>query len=509
MAIFQIWAILKSLGRFLDGRFVSLVLAILALALLKYRSRTSKRMPNGPLGLPFIGYIPFMGRKPYLTFVRLARRYGSIFSVRLGTKLVVVLNGRKAIREAFVTKGQSFAGRPDWVLNRVNQGKGIANQQANQLWRDHRRFVLSVMRSFGEGRTQMENKVTEEVSHFVAELASHDGSPIDMTYLVQLTFSNIICSVCFGQRYKPSNPDFKHLLHMADVFFKHLTSASAVNFFPLLWYIPLRGHLAVREMYTGISEFVSDRVQEHKSSLNHDSPRDLIDIYLSEIAKRDLSDSNNYSKVETGFTEDYIKHVVTDLFLGGTETVNAVVLWSFVCMVMYPDIQTRIQAEINEVVGSDRVPTMADKTHLPFTQATLLELHRRCNVIPCAIPHATTEDVELEDFILPKGTTVMANLYSSHMDPEYWQDPDRFDPTRFLDTNGQLINHESYMPFSIGRRACLGEQLAKCEIFLAFTGVLQRFRLELPKGDPHPSLDGLPGITHLPRTTRLRAVPRK
>ncbi len=81
-------------------------------------------MPDGPLGLPVIGYIPFMGRKPYLTFVRLTRRYGSIFSVRLGTKLVVVLNGRKAIREAFVTKGQAFAGRPDWVLNRVNQGKG-------------------------------------------------------------------------------------------------------------------------------------------------------------------------------------------------------------------------------------------------------------------------------------------------------------------------------------------------------------------------------------------------
>ena len=95
-------------------------------------------------------------------------------------------------------------------------------------------------------------------------------------------------------------------------------------------------------------------------------------------------------------------------------------------------------------------PTLAN-TILVCLQATLLELHRRCNVIPCAIPHATTEDVELEDFILPKGTTVMANLYSSHMDPEYWQEPDRFDPTRFLDTNGQLINHESYMPFSIGK----------------------------------------------------------
>ena len=65
-----------------------------------------------------------MGRKPYLTFVHLAQRYGNVFSVRLGTKLVVVLNGRNAIREAFVTKGLAFSGRPNWVLNRVNQGKG-------------------------------------------------------------------------------------------------------------------------------------------------------------------------------------------------------------------------------------------------------------------------------------------------------------------------------------------------------------------------------------------------
>ncbi|XP_022090540.1 cytochrome P450 2U1-like [Acanthaster planci] len=488
------------------------MLAALAWALLKYKSRGKTRLPNGPIGLPLLGYIPFLGRKPYLTFTRLAQRYGSVFSVQLGAKLLVVLNGRKAIREALVTKSRVFSGRPQWVLNRVNQGKGIANQQANPTWREHRRFVLSVMRSIGEGRTQMENKVAEEVSHLIEEFASHNGDAMNMTYPVQLAFSNVICSVCFGQRFKPTDPDFKRLLHMADVFFSHLTSASAANFIPLLWYLPLPGHRAVREMYTGILDFVSAKVDEHKASLDPDSPRDLIDIYLVEIARRRAGTNPDGSDlpVENGFNEDYIKHVVADLFFGGTETVNAGVLWGFVCMVLYPDVQARVQAEIDEVVGQDRMPTMADRAHLPYTQATLQEINRRCNVIPCAIPHVTTEDVEMNGFILPKGTTVTANLYSAHMDPECWREPERFEPARFLDETGQLIRgHDSYMPFSLGPRACLGEQMAKCEMFLTFTGILQKFRLELAEGIERPTLDGLPGITHAPRPTRIRPIPRK
>ncbi|XP_038071646.1 cytochrome P450 2U1-like [Patiria miniata] len=507
MAVLHSSVILRCLARLLQGSFVSLVLVALAWALLQYNSRGMKRLPHGPTGLPLLGYIPFLGRKPYLTFTRLARRYGSVFSVQLGAKLLVVLNGRKAIREAFVTKSRAFSGRPRWVLNRVNQGKGIANQQANPTWREHRRFVLSVMRSIGEGRTQMENKVAEEVSHLIAEFSSHHGKAMDMTYPVQLAFSNVICSVCFGQRYQPNDPDFKRLLHMADVFFSHLTSASAANFIPLLWYLPLPGHRAVQETYAGILDFVSARVEEHKANLDPDSPRDLIDIYLIEIAKRRAESPD--LPTENGFTEDYVQHVVADLFFGGTETVNAGVLWGFVCMVMYPDIQTRVQEELDEVVGQNRAPTMADRAHLPYTQATLQEINRRCNVIPCAIPHVTTEDVEMNGFILPKGTTVTANLYSAHMDPVYWREPERFDPTRFLDETGTLIKgNDSYMPFSLGPRACLGEQLAKCEMFLTFTGILQKFRLELPEGGAPPTLDGLPGITHAPRATKIRPVPR-
>ncbi|XP_078594429.1 cytochrome P450 2D6-like [Branchiostoma floridae x Branchiostoma japonicum] len=123
--------------------------------------------------------------------------------------------------------------------------------------------------------------------------------------------------------------------------------------------------------------------------------------------------------------------------------------------------------------------------------------------------HATTQEVKVQGYDIPEGTKVLMNLHSLHMDPAYWPDPDRFDPERFLDVEGNVINKpESFMPFGGGRRGCLGDQLARMELFLFFTTLLQSFTFKAPEGAPPPNTDGVLGLMLKPHPFQLCAIPR-
>eukprot|EP00058_Branchiostoma_floridae_P028116 XP_002613607.1 hypothetical protein BRAFLDRAFT_93650 [Branchiostoma floridae] len=142
-------------------------------------------------------------------------------------------------------------------------------------------------------------------------------------------------------------------------------------------------------------------------------------------------------------------------------------------------------------------------------EATVMEVQRVRTTVPMGLPHATTQHVKLGQFDLPAGTQVLTNLYSLHTDPAYWPDPDRFDPDRFLDGEGHVIGKpHSFMPFSGGRRVCLGEQLAKMELILLFCGLMQNFTFKLPEGAPPVSTGGILRISLTPHPHNICAIPR-
>ncbi|KAI8492041.1 cytochrome P450 2 sub U member 1 [Branchiostoma belcheri] len=167
-----------------------------------------------------------------------------------------------------------------------------------------------------------------------------------------------------------------------------------------------------------------------------------------------------------------------------------------------------VQQELDAVVG-ESLPALSHRSQLPYVNACLLEVMRIRTVVPLSVPHAPSETVKVRGYDIPKGTQIIPNLYSLHMDPAYWPDPDRFDPGRFLDAEGNVINKpESFMPFSGGRRACLGEQLARMELFLFFSTLLQSFTFRTPEGAPPPTTDGVFGISLTPHPFKLCAIPR-
>ena len=151
------------------------------------------------------------------------------------------------------------------------------------------------------------------------------------------------------------------------------------------------------------------------------------------------------------FLEKQLQHVIDDLFAAGTETTSTTLSWGLIYMTLNPDIQHRVQAEIDAVLGKGDLPSMSHRTKMPYTEACIAEIQRLGDVVSLGVPHATTEDVTFRGFFIPSGTMILPNMNSVSMDPDLWKTPERFDPGRFLDGDGRFVKREQLIPFSIGR----------------------------------------------------------
>lgn len=195
--------------------------------------------------------------------------------------------------------------------------------------------------------------------------------------------------------------------------------------------------------------------------------------------------------------------VLVDMFSAGEETVKTCLLWSLVYLLHNPEVMRKVQDELDAVVGRSRMPSLEDQPHLPYTEATICEVLRRSSVVPLGTSHATSKDTVLGGYNIPKGATIIPLLYSCHMDPNLWDEPEKFEPTRFLDEEGRVRKPEQFIPFGVGRRMCLGHVLARSEMFLFFTSILQNFTLGYPEGEPLPSLKGDLGVTYTPQPFKV------
>ncbi|XP_050419280.2 cytochrome P450 2D14-like [Patella vulgata] len=211
---------------------------------------------------------------------------------------------------------------------------------------------------------------------------------------------------------------------------------------------------------------------------------------------------------ESNINKENLIKAIGDLFAGGTETTSTTILWTILYFLHHPDKQTRCYKEIQDIIGSGRLPSMKDRPSMPYTQAVVHEVLRIVNIGVFGLPHSVDEDIIFHGYHMPKGTVVIPNLDSVLSDDKIWGDPDVFRPDRFLDENGQLVKREEFIPFSMGRRICLAEYMAKMELFLFMTTLMQRFEFKPVDPDNLPTLKGVFGITHAPSKYEVRAIPR-
>lgn len=240
----------------------------------------------------------------------------------------------------------------------------------------------------------------------------------------------------------------------------------------------------------------------HQAVADLSMPQSFIDCFLVKMEQEKQNPATEF------FLENLVM-ATFNLFFAGTETVSTTLRYGFLILLKFPQVQEKIHQEIDAVVGRDRTPTTEDRGRMPYTDATLHEIQRFCDILPMSLPHTVIRDTWFRGYLLPKGTYVYPLLSTVHFDPEQHQAPDTFAPERFLDENGCFRKHNAFMPFSAGKRVCLGESLARMELFLFFTGVLQRFALRSPVAPQQLSL--VPGVNNfgkMPQPYQLCLHPR-
>ncbi|XP_068449005.1 cytochrome P450 2J2-like isoform X1 [Clinocottus analis] len=456
--------------------------------------------PPGPWALPFLGNI-FTG-VDFKSLEKLALEYGPVFSLRQGSERIVFISSHKMVKEALVHQLDSFVDRPVVPLfHEVFKGIGIAMSNG-YLWKQQRKFANTHLRHFGQGHKSIEKNIEVETNFLCDAFKEEQGKPFNPHYIITTAVSNIISSVLLGQRFEYSDPSFRSFLELDNeaIVLAGSPLSQMYNAFPgLLKYVP-GPHQTVLLNYKTIMTFLKAQVAKHQKEWNPDDPRDFIDVYLGEMEKKK-------EDPQAGFNLETLQVCILDLIEAGTESSATTLRWALVYMMHYPEIQQKVQAEIDRVVGQSRQPTVADKPNLPFTDAVVHETQRLGNIVPVGFPKMASKDATLGGYVIPKGTAINTVLASVLVDKEEWATPDIFNPEHFLDSEGQFRRREAFLPFSAGKRVCLGEHMARTELFLFFSSLLQRFTISPVPGEM-PGLEGVMGFTHSPSKFRILAEPR-
>ncbi|XP_004680661.1 PREDICTED: cytochrome P450 2C9-like isoform X1 [Condylura cristata] len=456
---------------------VVLVLCLSCLLLLSLWKQTSERgrLPPGPRPLPIFGNILQLDVKDISkSLSNLSRAYGPVFTLYFGMKPTVVLHGYEAVKEALIDMGEDFAGRGySPLVERLNKGDvGIVFSNGN-IWKKIRRFCLMTLRNFGMGKRSIEDRVQEEARCLVEELRKTNASACDPTFILACAPCNIICSVIFQNRFDYKDPVFLNIMEILNENIKILSSPwiQICNMFPVFLDLFPGSHNKLFKNIAYIKSYILEKTMEHKASLDVSNPRDFIDCFLIKMEQEEHIQ-------EEKLTLGTLAITVLDLFGAGTETTSTTLRYALLLLLKHPEVTAKAQEEIERVIGRHRSPCMQDKSHMPYMDALVHEVQRYIDLLPVNLPHAVTRDIRFRNYLIPKGTTILTSLTSVLHDSKEFSNPEVFDPGHFLDENGNFKKSDYFMAFSAGKRACAGEGLARMELFLFLTTILQKFTLK-------------------------------
>ncbi|XP_068243303.1 methyl farnesoate epoxidase-like isoform X2 [Palaemon carinicauda] len=372
-----------------------------------------------------------------------------------------------------------------------------------EFWKEQRRFSLHNFRNLGFGKRSHEAVMHEEAQELIKEIEGTDEG-VELQVKLGVSATNILWALMGGTRFQRNDPQLIDLVESLNKAFRAgEVTGTIVDIIPIARHVMPKNSkfsITMDGMYKA-KAFIENSVEEHKATLDPDNPRDFIDIFLIEMSK-------HADDKETTFREDQLVSLCSDIFTAGSETGSASVSFALMFCALYPEYMKKIQDELDSVVGQERLPSLDDRPKLVYTEAFITEVFRFRGPAPLTVPHCSTRDTKFQGYNIPARTMVMINLYSVQMDKEYWGDPENFRPERFLNPDGSLRKDERMIPFGKGRRACLGESLARMTLYLLFTALIQKFSFEIDPSLPFPDTEGIAGFTLGPPKFRVFAKSR-
>ncbi|XP_070811461.1 cytochrome P450 2W1-like [Pituophis catenifer annectens] len=481
----------------------SLVLLLLLAGLFLSNLHKSPRMPPGPIPLPIIGNLHLINiKRQDVSFMKLSKTYGPVFTFHLGPEKIVVLVGYEAVKEALLSKGNEFIDRPPIPIFLKIQHENGLFFSIGELWKNTRRFTLTTMRDLGMGTSLIEGKILEELNFLVERVNSFKGEPFALKTFAEAP-TNITFTILFGERFDYADPTFTTLLRNISEVMSLLGDPALhlYNVYPFLGFL-LKPHKMILKRIEETCTIIEKYMRASKETLS----RNQLQNYIDSMLFKQQQEGENGKK--NSFHNPNIVASVLDLVMAGTETTATTLQWAALMMMKYPEIQRKVQQEIQQVVGSERLPVYEDRKQMPYTNAMIHEVQRFSSIVQ-HFPRCTAVDTHFRGYFIPKGTPVFPSLTSVLYDETQWETPYRFNPNHFLDAEGKFLKKDAFLPFSIGRRNCLGENLARMELFIFAVGLLQRFTFQAPPGMRAEDLQLTtePAFTRRPHSYSTCAVP--
>ncbi|NXA08785.1 CP1A4 protein, partial [Sapayoa aenigma] len=450
------------------------------------------KSPPGPRGYPILGNVLELRKNTHLALTKLSQKYGDVMEVRIGMRPVLVLSGLETIKQALVKQGEDFMGRPDLHTSRyIADGQSLAfSPDSGEVWKARRKLAQNALKTFSiapsptsSSTCLLEEHVSKEAEYLVTkflQVTEEEKSFEPCQYLV-VSVANVICAMCFGKRYEHNDQELLSVVNLNNEFGDASGAGQPADFIPLLQYLPNRTMEVFKDINRRFNAFVEKIVQEHYTSFDKENIRDITDSLIEHCQEKNVGEDTHVQ-----LSNEKIINIVNDLFGAGFDTVTTALSWSLMYVALYPNIQKKIQEELDQTIGRERRPRLSDRGTLPYTEAFILEMFRHSSFLPFTIPHSTTKATVLNGYYIPKDTCVFINQWQVNHDENLWKEPSAFNPERFLNATGTEINKtesEKVLAFGLGKRRCIGETIGRWEVFLFLTTLLQQLEFSLRPGE--------------------------
>ncbi|KAF5735980.1 cytochrome P450 84A1-like [Tripterygium wilfordii] len=493
------------------------IIPLLLLMGLITRIRRNLPYPPGPKGLPIVGNMSMVDQLTHRGLAKLAKQYGGLFYMKFGFLHTITVSSPEMAREVLQVQDVVFSNRPAPITTHylTYDRADMAFAHYGPFWRQMRKICVTKL--FSRKRAESWESVRDEVDSMVKAVASNVGSAVNVGELIFTLTMNVTYRAAFGSK----NEGQEEFIKILQEFSKLFGAFNMADFIPWVrWFDPQNLNKRLVKARLSLDKFIDkiidDHVEKNKREKTEgggdegkitDMVDDLLDFYGEEAKVNGGANQQN----SINLTKDNIKALIMDVMFGGTETVASAIEWALSELMRSPEDLKRVQQELADVVGLDRRVEESDIEKLTFLNCTMKETLRLHPPIPLLL-HETAKATEIAGYYIPAQTRVMINAFAIGRDPNHWEDPDTFRPSRFLkegvpDFKGS--NFE-YIPFGSGRRSCPGMQLGLYSLELALANLLHCFKWELPDGMKPSEVDvtDIFGLT-APKESRLIAVPTR
>ncbi|XP_042041775.1 cytochrome P450 71AU50-like [Salvia splendens] len=462
------------------------VVAILASSLASLATRTKKKLPPGPKGIPILGNLHMLGENPHHDLQRIAKGHGPIMYIRFGFAPIIVVSSPQAAELFLKTHDHVFASRPP------QQGfkylswdqRNLAFKAYGSYWRNMRKLctlkLLSTLKI-----SSFQSMRREELGLFVESLneASRLHVAVDLSAKVASLTGEMSCRMMFGKKYKDKDIDDRGFKGVVQEVVKLIAAPNLGDYFPFLGVLDLQGLTRKLKAITKVFDvFFEKIIEDHvRAGDRPEQAKDIVDTMMSIMQSRESAFQ---------FDKRNVKAIMLDLLVASMDTAATSVEWILSELLRNPTVLKKVQKELEQVVGLKRMVEESDLNQLEYLNMVVKESFRQHPAAPLLLPHYSREDSKVNGYDIPKGSRILINTYAIGRDPNVWPDPEKFIPERFIgsdiDVRGQ---HFQLLPFGSGRRGCPGIQLGLILVRLIVSQIVHCFDWQLPNDMSPEELD--------------------